>query len=309
MTSPFYNIDHIVKKKGAKEWDELISGLKPIFRLILSAPSGQGKTNIIWHLIMSYVYFDKLLVFSLSLDQDKYKWLIRFFKKVDEERKKEWEQDKRKKDNKKNNMMYDENDAVKIKMPVIKRKKKEDDDDSDDDDDDDDDEQFEPIAEFYDKLSDFPTLDSLGKNKKKHTLVVLDDCLALDQTRFSEMFIRARHKKASIIYATQKYEALPTALSEQSTHNIFIGNPTRTLLNTIVASCNIGLDYDGMKVLFNDHIKSDYDFLFFNKYAPRAKKVLLNLVTPIDISGYRDADELRKNRKTRTSGNQADKLS
>lgn len=256
----FFNVDDIVKDPNEVKFPTLLDGLSPLFRLIVSAPSGLGKTNLIWHLIMNYVYFDELHVFSLSLDQPKYQWLIEFFKKLHEKRQEEWEKEQRRKNkNKKKTLLPNGNEVIK-ELHL----------------DEEEDKPPVPMAYWYDDINEFPSIEDFNRDYHKHKLIVLDDCLALDQSLFSDIYVRIRHTKSSVIYATQKYTALPTVITENSTHDIFIGKPNTDLLNAIVRSVNIGPDYKGLKKLFKENIINTYDFLLISRYSPPGSKVRVN---------------------------------
>lgn len=57
-------------------------GDKPI-RMLLCGSSGSGKTNILMHIILSpLIYYDHIIIYSKTIDQDKYKQIEEIFKKV-----------------------------------------------------------------------------------------------------------------------------------------------------------------------------------------------------------------------------------
>eukprot|EP00666_Eupelagonemidae_sp_cell4sb_P004022 gene4022-15561_t len=58
--------------------------------MLISASSGAGKTHLLANLLLqNLLKFDKLFVFSPSIEQPKYMMLQDMYKKIDEEREKE----------------------------------------------------------------------------------------------------------------------------------------------------------------------------------------------------------------------------
>ena len=50
------------------------------FRMLICAPSGCGKTNLLVHMIMKpLLYYDKIYLYAKNLEQDKYRFLLEFF--------------------------------------------------------------------------------------------------------------------------------------------------------------------------------------------------------------------------------------
>jgi hypothetical protein len=48
------------------------------FRMIISGPSGSGKSNLMLNLVTKYLYFDKCYIFAKDAEEDKYSFLINF---------------------------------------------------------------------------------------------------------------------------------------------------------------------------------------------------------------------------------------
>ena len=78
------NIDNVIDQFVEKKKHHNINELAPQhpFRLLAIGPSGAGKTNIIINLVLKYLYFDKLYLYVRDLQEDKYKFLIAFFEKL-----------------------------------------------------------------------------------------------------------------------------------------------------------------------------------------------------------------------------------
>ena len=255
----------------------IIPQIKCAFRMIISSKSAGGKTNLLLNLVLQpLVYYDKLIVFSPTLEQPKYKMMMEFFEDL--------YQDDLNKCNKKSGAnrstaittkqlihnKYTVSDIEKLSENFIQNKE--------------DNKPVERIAEFYDDMSKLPSCNSLEKDK--HILIVVDDCmLEKNQTKILEYFVKGRHKHISIIYQTQKFSYLPTAMREQSTHYIFLGIVNNMLLNTIAMSVPIGLDYKSLKKLYKTYVKEPFDFIMFNTTSPKHDEIIYkNLSTPIDIN-------------------------
>ena len=58
---------------------------KRTFRMLISGPSGCGKTNLLYHIIRKpLVYFDKIYLFSKSIEQDKMQMILDVFDELTE---------------------------------------------------------------------------------------------------------------------------------------------------------------------------------------------------------------------------------
>ena len=54
------------------------------FRMLICAPSGGGKTNLLSYIIYELVYFDKIYLYAKNLHQDKYQRLLETFNPISE---------------------------------------------------------------------------------------------------------------------------------------------------------------------------------------------------------------------------------
>ena len=54
------------------------------FRMLMCGPSGCGKTNTLMHMLYNLLYFDKIYLFSKTLQQPKYRKLLETFELISE---------------------------------------------------------------------------------------------------------------------------------------------------------------------------------------------------------------------------------
>ena len=52
------------------------------FRMLICAPSGGGKTNLLLDMIYRLLYFDKIYLYARNLSQSKYKHLLKFLEPI-----------------------------------------------------------------------------------------------------------------------------------------------------------------------------------------------------------------------------------
>ena len=55
------------------------------FRMLICAPSGGGKTNLLLDMIYRLLYFDKIYLYARNLSQSKYTYLLESFKPISKE--------------------------------------------------------------------------------------------------------------------------------------------------------------------------------------------------------------------------------
>ena len=56
-----------------------------VLEMLICAPSGGGKTNLLLDMIYRLVYYDKIYLYAKNLQQNKYQHLIKFFEPISEE--------------------------------------------------------------------------------------------------------------------------------------------------------------------------------------------------------------------------------
>lgn len=256
---------------ASKPRPSIIPQIKSPFRMVISSKSAGGKTNLLLNMVLNpLVYYDRLIVFSTTLGQEKYKFMQDFFEELyqDELKKRERSEGK--------HMTV----GKMIRKPVVADAERYIDTH----------EQREPverIATFYDDMDSFPAYSDLSD--EHYTLIVVDDCiLEKNQRKITEYFVKGRHKKISIIYQTQKFTALPPVMREQASHYIFMGKQNNFILNTMAMSVQIGLDYKSMRKLFLEYVTDTFDFIMFDVTNPDENRIIFkNLDQPIPLDAVR----------------------
>lgn len=182
------------------------------FRMLMCGGSGSGKTNVLINMIVRYLDFDKLYVYTKHLDQDKYKWLQEFITTIEED-------------------------------PDIQEV------------------GDLPIGIFRSHIKDMVPLDDIDKEKRN--LIIFDDMLLeKDQRPMIEMYIRGRHKNASVIYLAQSYFAVPKEIRQNCTTFIIFDIPSQRCLNMILSDHCSDMDKEDLKEIFRKATSENYSFLY-----------------------------------------------
>lgn len=118
-----------------------------------------------------------------------------------------------------------------------------------------------PIAVFQSHVSKMVPLDKL--NKDKRNLIIFDDLLLeKDQKPMIEMYIRGRHKNASVIYLSQSYFSTPKDIRLNCTTFVIFDIPNNKTLNMILNDhCN-EMDKDDFKHIFHEATREPYSFFY-----------------------------------------------
>ena len=75
-----------VKDDFASNYKQKVSFMPDrCFRMLICAPSGSGKTNLLLDMIYRLVYYDKIYLYAKNLQQNKYQHLIKLFEPISEE--------------------------------------------------------------------------------------------------------------------------------------------------------------------------------------------------------------------------------
>src|SRR5271154_395427 len=76
----FENFDQLIPNEYRPHYKQ-VHFLAPVwpFRLLMTGPSGSGKSNVLMNLVTKYLYFDKLYLFCKDESEDKVKFLQDYF--------------------------------------------------------------------------------------------------------------------------------------------------------------------------------------------------------------------------------------
>ena len=75
-----------VKDDSSSNYKQKVSFMPDrCFRMLICAPSGGGKTNLLLDMIYRLVYYDKIYLYAKNLQQNKYQHLMKLFEPISEE--------------------------------------------------------------------------------------------------------------------------------------------------------------------------------------------------------------------------------
>ena len=75
-----------VKDDFSSNYKQIVSFMPDrCFRMLICAPSGGGKTNLLLDMIYRLVYYDKIYLYAKNLQQNKYQHLIKLFEPISED--------------------------------------------------------------------------------------------------------------------------------------------------------------------------------------------------------------------------------
>jgi len=204
-------------------------------RACLVGVSGQGKTNCAVDLILRYLSWDVLKVFSPSISQPKWLMLKDICEKMEMEREKKA-------------LSYCERHN-KGKAPS-KHITLEDFD-------------FKPIGEFNNDDDNF-NMDDL--DKKDQNLVVLDDImLNKNQKHFIELFSRGRLKNINTMYLSQDWFSIPKNVRRNTNLFILWGKLPEMNLDMIRRDAGVPADKNQWRDMYKEATKEPFSFIVIDK--------------------------------------------
>lgn len=207
------NLDVLTTKREKKKVNELAPD-QP-FRMLMIGSSGSGKTNVLIDMILRYLVFDKLYVYTKHMHQGKYQLLQKIIKSIEES------------------------------------------------------EEFKevgdfPIAYFAEDVKNVVPLEKMDETKDN--IIIFDDFItSKNQIPMIDMFIRGRHKNASVIYLTQSYWSTPRDIRINCTHYMLFGSPNNRDLNLILGDHCRDMDKEEFKEIFNEATREPYSFFYIDK--------------------------------------------
>lgn len=204
-------------------------------RCCMVACSGHGKTNTACDLIMRYLSWDRLFVFSPNFEQPKYLMLKDLCDKMEIDREKR---------------------AVKYvnnynhKHPPHRHISLED-------------LELEPIAEFSPTLEGFNLKDL---NKKNQYMIVLDDIvLQKNQTQFIELFSMGRHKNCQTMYLSQDWFSIPKLCRRNTNLFLLFGHLPEMNIDMIRRDAGVPLDKNEWRDAYKRGTTEPFSFITIDK--------------------------------------------
>ncbi len=116
----------------------------------------------------------------------------------------------------------------------------------------------EPIATFHDNLDNFK-LDDL--NQGEQHLIILDDMILSKQNPMIELFVRGRHKCASIMYLTQSYYTVPKIIRQNATSVILLNPTTKRELTLLHKDVGQGVELRPFVRTIETALEEPYSFV------------------------------------------------
>ena len=116
---------------------------------------------------------------------------------------------------------------------------------------------------FYTKLADLPQPNEIG-NKDKQQLIVFDDQVnEKNQEIIKEYCIRGRKigKGVSVCYLSQSFFKIPKIVRLQFSHLILLKLSSNRDLNLILSDYSLGVNRDGLAMIYKDSTRVKFDFL------------------------------------------------
>lgn len=267
MVNKIVNFDPVVKKYESKKIipKSKYSPKQP-FRAVLSGMSSSGKTNFLLNMIFNELSFDKIIIYSPSIYQSKYKFLVDKFNDIYEKQqemlvkmleKEEAVQDKRKKKNR-------------TKLDVIEKRLN----------------GLDRILEVYDDPKSIKDVEDYEDDKVY--IIIYDDlmvCSRKAMDTMSMMWSRGRHKNLSLFFLTQSFCNISTIIRKNSNIFSFHGVPLPLDIAIIHNRLPIKLDKETFEKIWLDSIKETHDFIYID---------INNIHNMIRRNFYENIKELQK---------------
>jgi len=204
-------------------------------RCCMVGVSGSGKTNACCDLILRYLMWDRLWVFSPSVDQPKWKMMEDITDKMETERDKK--------------ALQFVNKHNKNKAPT-KRISLEDLD-------------LKPIAEYRFDMDDFK-LEDLDKSDQN--LIIIDDMmLNNNQKDFISLYSRGRHRNVNVCYLSQDWFSIPKNIRRNTNLFLIWGNLPEMNIDMIRRDSGAPVDKNEWRKCYKDATKDPFSFIAIDK--------------------------------------------
>jgi hypothetical protein len=250
------------------------------FSMLIVAPKGSGKTNLICHLILHQYkkYFHRIIVCSPTLDNDP-KWeKVKKTPHILVENKKLEQIIEGRSQNKKKWKVIFENPSKEERRPDEDKFKGYIDEDD----------MFAEQSNLFPILEDQQNMMHFVKEQKGHEedakyivdrmLIILDDQAGLFKMSNSHnpimnFVIKHRHYSASIIIVTQAFKAIPKTIRTNCNALILFDIGSTAELKSIYEEFNEGLDEKTWMALYRECTKEPFQFYYSNNKFPKGSRV------------------------------------
>lgn len=139
-------------------------------------------------------------------------------------------------------------------------------------------------------IENVPDLSELDKGDDHHTLLIYDDlCLAKNQKKIEEAFIRGRKVPVSIIYSSQSYFHVPKICRLNASHIILKKLHALRDLRLLLTDHNLGVDREELLQAYQQCTTEPLDFLMVAASEPPEKRFRHNLTHIIQL-GNKEED-------------------
>jgi hypothetical protein len=229
-----------------KNWDDTSYGDKNFrqghkkmpntqMRCCMVGVSGSGKTNACCDLILRYLSWDRLFIFSPSVDQPKWLMMKDITEKMETDR------------DKKALQYIDKHNKNKAPAKRICLE----------------DLDLKPISEYHYDMDDF-NLDDLDKSDQN--LVIIDDfMLRPSQTDFINLYCRGRHKNVNICYLSQDWFTIPKNVRRNTNLFLLFGNLPEANIDMIRRDAGVPKDKKEWRECYKDATKDLFSFIVIDK--------------------------------------------
>jgi hypothetical protein len=140
-------------------------------------------------------------------------------------------------------------------------------------------------------IENVPDLSELDKGEDNHTLLIYDDlCLAKNQKKIEEAFIRGRKVPVSIIYSSQSYFHVPKICRLNASHIILKKLHALRDLKLLLTDHNLGVDREDLLHAYQECTREPLDFLMVAAGDVPERRFRHNLTDIIELGNKDEGD-------------------
>lgn len=287
------NLDiDVVESKNAKKHPEVYHPFLPQheFSMLIVAPKGSGKTNLLCNLITKHYkqYFHRVIVCSPTIANDD-KWdVVKATKHVlARNKKKEELLDNRKPNQKIKKVVFTPDKPLEKQQEELEEKfdgtVPEDDFFSDLD---------TVLEKIKEQQKEIEKLEEMGSKNPKHDsdrmLVVLDDQAGMFKggnvnNPMVNYVIKHRHANSSLIIVTQAYKAIPKTIRTNCNAIILFDIPNLAELKVVYEENPECLTEKEWMKVYKHATKEDYSFMYINNKFPKGERIFKKFDTMLRV--------------------------